>query len=228
MIPWLQIDTTPVPGAEVELRLMRRGDEFSMMLGQNELMNSRLSGSEAALATLACKRIELVRRPHLLIGGLGMGFTLRAALAVLGSDARIVVAELVPAVIAWARGPMAGIFGDSLSDPRASIREADVVDVVRSHRSAFDAILLDVDNGPEALIRKANDALYDLKGLKAIHRALRPRGVLAIWSSGPNAAFSKRLRDAGFDVNEVAIRATAKRSGARHVIWFAAKPGGAG
>ena len=228
MIPWLQIDTTPVPGAEVELRLMRRGDEFSMMLGQNEMMNSRLSGSEAALATLACKRIELVRRPHLLIGGLGMGFTLRAALAVLGSDARIVVAELVPAVIAWARGPMAGIFGDSLSDPRASIREADVVDVVRSHRSAFDAILLDVDNGPEALIRKANDALYDLKGLKAIHRALRPRGVLAIWSSGPNAAFSKRLRDAGFDVNEVAIRATAKRSGARHVIWFAARPGGAG
>src|SRR5580692_11101682 len=228
MIPWLQIDTTRVPGAEVELRLMRRGDEFSMRLGQNELMNSRLSGSEAALATLACKRIELVRRPHLLIGGLGMGFTLRAALAVLGSDARIVVAELVPAVIAWARGPMAGIFGDSLSDPRASIREADVVDVVRSHRSAFDAILLDVDNGPEALIRKANDALYDLKGLKAIHRALRPRGVLAIWSSGPNAAFSKRLRDAGFDVNEVAIRATAKRSGARHVIWFAARPGGAG
>jgi spermidine synthase len=228
MIPWLQIDTTPVPGAEVELRLMRRGDEFSMMLGQNELMNSRLSGSEAALATLACKRIELVERPHLLIGGLGMGFTLRAALAVLGSDARIVVAELVPAVIAWARGPMAGIFGDSLSDPRASIREADVVDLVQSHRSAFDAILLDVDNGPEALIRKANDALYDLKGLKAIYRALRPRGVLAIWSSGPNAAFSKRLRDAGFDVTEVAIRATAKRSGARHVIWFAARPGGAG
>jgi spermidine synthase len=228
MIPWLQIDTTPVPGAEVELRLMRRGDEFSMMLGQNELMNSRLSGSEAALATLACKRIELVKRPHLLIGGLGMGFTLRAALAVLGSDARIVVAELVPAVIAWARGPMAGIFGDSLSGPRASIREADVVDLVQSHRSAFDAILLDVDNGPEALIRKANDALYDLKGLRAIHRALRPRGVLAIWSSGPNAAFSKRLRDAGFDVNEVAIRATAKRSGARHVIWFATRPGGAG
>jgi spermidine synthase len=228
MIPWSQIDTTPVPGAEVELRLMRRGDEFSMMLGQNALMNSRLSGSEQALATLACKRIEAVKRPHLLIGGLGMGFTLRAALAVLGSDARIVVAELVPAVIAWARGPMAGIFGDSLSDPRASIREADVVDLVRSHRSAFDAILLDVDNGPEALIRKANDALYDRKGLQAIHRALRPRGVLAIWSSGPNPSFSGRLGDAGFDVNEVAIRATARRSGARHMIWFAARPGSAG
>jgi spermidine synthase len=227
MIPWVQIDTARVPGADVELRLMRRGDDFSMMLGQNELMNSRLSGSEEALATLACRRIEAVKRPHLLIGGLGMGFTLRAALAVLGAEARIMVAELVPAVIAWARGPMAGIFGDSLSDPRASIRSADVVDVIQSHPSSFDAILLDVDNGPEGLIRKANDALYNLKGLKAIRRALRPNGVLAVWSSGPNPAFSKRLRDAGFDVNEIGVRATAKRSGAHHVIWFATKPAGA-
>ena len=223
MIPWLQIDTARVPGADVELRLMRRGDEFSMKLGQNELMNSRLSGSEEALATLACRRLEAVKAPHLLIGGLGMGFTLRAALAVLGPEARILVAELVPAVIAWAKGPMADIFGGSLTDPRASIREADVVEVIQSHASAFDAILLDVDNGPEGLIRRANDALYDLKGLKAIHRALRPKGVLAVWSSGPNASFSKRLRDAGFAVNEVAVRATTKRSGARHVIWFATK-----
>jgi len=224
MIPWLQVDTARVPGADVQLRLMQRGAEFSMMLGQNELMSSRLSGSEEALATLACRRIEAVNNPHLLIGGLGMGFTLRAALAVLGSDARIMVAELVPAVIAWARGPMADIFGDSLDDPRASIREADVVDVIASHGPAFDAILLDVDNGPEGLIRKANDALYDLKGLKAIRRALRPGGVLAVWSSGPNPQFSKRLRAVGFDVNEVAVRATTKRSGARHVIWFATKP----
>jgi spermidine synthase len=224
MIPWLQLDTARVPGADVQLRLMQRGAEFSMRLGQNELMSSRLSGSEEALATLACRRIEAVKSPHLLIGGLGMGFTLRAALAVLGSDARIMVVELVPAVIAWARGPMADIFGDSLDDPRASIREADVVDVIRSHDSAFDAILLDVDNGPEGLIRKANDALYDLKGLKAIRGALRPGGVLAVWSSGPNPLFSKRLRAAGFDVNEVAVRATTKRSGARHVIWFATKP----
>jgi spermidine synthase len=223
MIPWLQIDRARVPGADVELRLMRRGTEFSMMLGQNELMNSRLSGSEEALATLACKRIGAVKRPHLLIGGLGMGFTLRAALAVLGSGARITVAELVPAVIDWARGPMAEIFGDSLDDPRARILSADVADVIQSHPAAFDAILLDVDNGPEGLIRKANDALYDSKGLKAIRRALRPGGVLAVWSSGPHPRFSRRLRDAGFDVNEVGVRATAKRSGARHVIWFAAK-----
>src|SRR6266567_5355331 len=147
MIPWQQIDTARVPGASIELRLMRRGAEFSMMLGQNELMNSRLSGSEQALATLTCKRIEAVKRPHLLIGGLGMGFTLRAALAVLGSEARIVVAELVPAVIAWARGPMAEIFGDSLDDPRVSILETDVSEIIRSRESKFDAILLDVDNG---------------------------------------------------------------------------------
>jgi len=224
MIPWRQIDTTQVPGADVELRLMRRGAEFSMMLGQNELMNSRLSGSEEALATLTCRRIDSVKRPHLLIGGLGMGFTLRAALAVLDGQARITVAELVPAVIAWARGPMANIFGDSLTDPRADIRVADVVEIIKASPSAFDAILLDVDNGPEALIRKANDRLYDIDGLQSIRRALRPDGILAVWSSGPNPAFSKRLGATDFEVNEVGLRATTKRSGAHHVIWFATKP----
>jgi spermidine synthase len=223
MIPWMQIDTTRVPGADVELRLMRRGTEFSMMLGQNELMNSRLSGSEEALATLTAKKIETVERPHVLVGGLGMGFTLRAALAVLGPDARITVAELVPAVIAWARGPMADIFGSSMNDPRADIREADVLDLIKASRSAFDAILLDVDNGPEALIREANNALYDSGGLRSIRRALRPGGVLAVWSSGPNVAFSKRLRTADFEVKEVGVRATTKRSGAHHVIWFATR-----
>ena len=223
MIPWKQIDSTRVPGSDVELRLMQRGAEFSMKLGQNELMNSRLSGSEEALATLTCRRLEAVKAPHLLIGGLGMGFTLRAALAVLGPKARITVAELVPAVIAWAKGPMAEIFGDSLDDPRAKILGADVIEVIAAKPAAFDAILLDVDNGPEGLIRKANDALYDLGGLTAIRRALRPGGVLAVWSSGPHPAFTRRLRDAGFDVHEVSVRATTKRSGARHLIWFATK-----
>jgi spermidine synthase len=223
MIPWVKLDTARVPGADGELRLMRRGTEFSIMLGSNELMNSRLSGSEAALATLACKKIETVRRPHLLIGGLGMGFTLRAALAVLGSNARIDVVELVPAVVAWARGPMAEIFGGCLDDPRVRIGEEDVLNAIRAHKGAFDAILLDVDNGPEGLTRKGNDALYDLKGLKSARDALRPAGVLAVWSSGPNAAFSKRLRSAGFDVNEVTVRATGKGGGARHVIWIATR-----
>jgi spermidine synthase len=223
MIPWVKLDTARVPGAEGELRLMRRGAEFSIMLGTNELMNSRLSGSEAALATLACKKIETVKRPHLLIGGLGMGFTLRAALAVLGPDARIDVAELVPAVVAWARGPMAEIFGGCLDDPRVRVVETDVLAAIGAHKRAFDAILLDVDNGPEGLTRSGNDALYDLKGLGSAHAALRPDGVLAVWSSGPHAAFSKRLRSAGFDVNEVNVRATGKGGGARHVIWIAAR-----
>jgi spermidine synthase len=221
MIPWVKLDTARIPGTDGELRLMRRGAEFSIKLGTNELMNSRLSGSEAALATLAAKKIEKLARPVVLIGGLGMGFTLRAALAVLGAGARIVVAELVPAVVTWARGPMAEIFGDSLSDPRVDIRETDVTEIIRSRKSKFDAILLDVDNGPEGLTRKANDALYHLAGLNAAHAALRPGGVLAVWSSGPNAAFSKRLRAAGFDVNEVAVRATGRGGGARHVIWIA-------
>jgi spermidine synthase len=223
MIPWVKIDTARIPGSRGELRLMRRGAEFSIMLGTNELMNSRLSGSEAALATLAAKRIEAVKTPHVLIGGLGMGFTLRAALGVFGSKAQVTVAELVPAVVAWARGPMAEIFGGSLDDPRVEIREVDVAEVIERHPLTFDAILLDVDNGPEGLTRKANDALYDVAGLKRAHTALRRGGVLAVWSSGPNSKFSKRFREAGFAVNEVAVRATGKGGGARHVIWIATK-----
>jgi len=202
---------------------MQRGSEFSMKLGANELMNSRLSGSEQALATLACRKIASVRRPHLLIGGLGMGFTLRAALAVLGAEARITVAELVPSVIAWARGPMAELFAGSLDDPRARILTADVGEVIRRSSEAFDAILLDVDNGPEGLIRPANDALYEVSGLQAARRALQPKGVLAVWSSGPHPGFSRRLRDAGFEVDEVTVRATFRGGGARHLIWFAVK-----
>jgi spermidine synthase len=223
MIPRILIDTAKVPGGDGELRLMKRGDAFSIMLGQNELMSSRLSGSEEALANLACKVIAAIEHPRVLIGGLGMGFTLRAALASLGPNARIVVAELMPAVVKWAEGPMAAIFRGSLDDPRVSVRVADVGDLIRSGSSAFDAILLDVDNGPEALTRDANDALYGLKGLRAARAALRPGGVLAVWSSGPDASFAKRLRTGGFDVAEHKIRAGARR-GARHVIWVATRP----
>jgi spermidine synthase len=223
MIPWSVLDTAQVPGGGGELRLKQRGAEFSIMLDHNELMNSRLSGSEEALATIACEKIRRRKTPRILIGGLGMGFTLRAALVALGPDARIVVAELVPAVVAWARGPMAEVFGTSLTDPRVSIREADVGEVIRSDAAAFDAILLDVDNGPEGLTRKANDALYDLKGLGGARAALRPGGVLAVWSSGPNPKFTWRLRKAGFEVEEVRARANGSRGGARHVIWIATR-----
>jgi spermidine synthase len=223
MIPWVLLDTAQMPDGGGELRLMRRGSEFSIRLGQNELMNSRRSGSEEALATIACERIQSRNAPRILIGGLGMGFTLRAALVTLGSDARIVVAELVPAVLRWAQGSMAEVFGNCLTDPRVSIQETDVRHLIRSDPSAHDAILLDVDNGPAGLTRKANDALYDLHGLSAAHAALRPGGVLAVWSSGPDANFTRRLRKAGFDVNERRVRANGSRGGARHVIWIATR-----
>lgn len=226
MIPWSLLDTAKVPDGFGELRLMRRGEEFSIMSGAIELMNSRLSGSEKALAALACARLRPVARPRLLIGGLGMGFTLRAALAETGPQAQIVVAELVPAVVAWARGPMAGIFGTSLTDPRVSLFEGDVGDLIRAGGAAYDAILLDVDNGPGGLTRAANDGLYDANGLRAARAALRPGGILAVWSSGPDRDFTARLRRAGFTVEEARVRANGKGGGARHVIWIAAKAAG--
>ena len=223
MIPWKLIDTADVPGGGEPLRLMQRGKEFTIKLGQNELMSSRLYGSEEALATLSCARLKARPDPHLLIGGLGMGFTLRAALKVLGPQARITVAELVPAVIAWARGPMAELSGESLLDPRVDIREADVARLIAGGRGTYDAILLDVDNGPQGLTRQSNDALYDSSGLRTAFAALRPGGVLAVWSSHPDDRFAPRLRKAGFDTEEIKIRATGG-GGARHVIWIATRP----
>jgi len=224
VIPWSLIDTAPVPGGTGELRLMRRGSEFAIKLGQNELMNSRLSGSEESLATIACEKIRNRKAPSILIGGLGMGFTLRAALASLGPEARITVAELVPAVLAWAQGPMAEIFGNSLTDPRVSLHQADVGEVIRSKGATFDAILLDVDNGPEGLTRESNNVLYGIKGLSATYAALNPGGVLAVWSSGPNRKFSARLPIAGFAVDERRVRANGSGGGAWHVIWIATRP----
>jgi spermidine synthase len=220
--PWLLLDTAHVPGGG-ELRLLRRGSEFSIRMDHNELMSSRVSGSEQALASMTCGMIRARKPPTMLIGGLGMGFTLRAALADLGPEAEVVVAELVPAVVAWARGPMAHIFGNSLTDPRVSIHEVDVGQLIRSGRSQFDAIVLDVDNGPEGLTRKTNDGLYDANGLNAARAALRPGGILAVWSSSPNPKFAQRLGRAGFSVDERPSRANGSRGGARHVIWIATR-----
>jgi spermidine synthase len=223
VIPWILLDSAPVPGGSNTLRLLRRGAEFSIRLGRDELMNSRLSGSEETLATRACERISARKAPRLLIGGLGMGFTLRAALASLGPDARVTVAELVPAVVKWARGPMAEVFGDSLADPRVSIHENDVGQLIRSGPAMFDAILLDVDNGPEGLTRDSNDVLYDLQGLRAAGMALRSGGVLAVWAARPDPKFTQRLRTAGFDADEVRVRANKSRAGAKHTIWIATR-----
>jgi len=220
MIRWEQLDVTRVPGGG-ELKLMRRGTEYSIMSGAIELMNSRLSGSEEALATLTWEALGGKPAPRMLIGGLGMGFTLRAALAVLPPKAALVVAELAPAVIAWARGPLAGLFEGALEDPRVQVREGDVAEAIAAARGAYDAILLDVDNGPGGLNREANDGLYSAAGLAAARAALAPGGVLAVWSAAPDAPFVNRLRKAGFAVEEKRVRATRSGRGARHVIWLA-------
>jgi len=223
MRPRLLIDSAEVPGGG-ELRLYQRDSDFSIMLGATELMNSRMSGSEEALATLTCAPLAQAARPTVLIGGLGMGFTLRAALALLPSSARVTVVELVPAVIDWARGPMAAFHGESLVDPRVEIVAADVADLIRHAGGGYDAILLDVDNGPDGLTREANDRLYDARGLGSAKAALRPGGVLAVWSSAPDQVFSNRLRRAGFSVEERVVRARGGASGGkggRHVIWLA-------
>jgi spermidine synthase len=222
MLPLIRLDAVKLDDGQ-ELRLMQRGSEFSIMLGSNELMNSRLSGSEEALANLACERLAGRSKPHMLIGGLGMGFTLRAALAALGKDARVTVAELVPSVIDWAKGPMADVFKGCLEDPRTTIHQGDVSAVIREAKASFDAILLDVDNGPDGLTRKGNDALYSAQGLSAANRALTPGGIFSVWSSAPDPAFTRRLKQAGFATTEVPTRANGKRGGARHMIWVAVK-----
>ncbi|WP_369061641.1 spermidine synthase [Caulobacter sp. 73W] len=224
MIPWKHLDTAIVPDQGGELRLMQRGHEFSIMAGAIELMNSRLSGSEEALATLTCERLAGRAKPTILIGGLGMGFTLRAALQAWGADAKITVAELVPSVVAWARGPLAGVFDGCLDDPRVSIHVGDVGAPIHDGKGAWDAILLDVDNGPDGLTREANDSLYSPAGLDAARTALRPGGVLAVWSSAPDDAFTRRLKRAGFQVEEARVRASRTGRGAKHMIWLAKRP----
>ena len=204
---------------------MRRGHEFSIKLGVAELMTSRLYASEEALATLAAEKLKGRTKPRVLIGGLGMGFTLRAALRAFGPNAEIVVAELVPAVVRWARGPMAELFGGSLDDRRVELIEADVAALIRRAKPLYDAILLDVDNGPEGMTQSANDHLYSMRGLAAARAALSPGGVLAVWSQGPDRAFAKRFEKAGFLVEDRKVRARGVHGGSRHVIWLGVTKG---
>lgn len=193
------------------------------MSGPIELMNSRMSNSEKVLASATCERLAGRKGVRMLIGGLDMGFTLRAALAELPADAQVVTAELVPEVVAWARGPMAHIFDGSLEDPRVTIEEADVGRLIAQAAGAYDAILLDVDNGPGGLSREENDSLYSVEGLRAAAKALASGGLLAVWSSGPSDAFARRLRTTGYKVEEIRVHAHRKGKGARHIIWIATK-----
>jgi spermidine synthase len=218
MNPWIHLDSAQIPGGG-ELKLMQRGGDYSILSAGLELMNSRLYGSEVALADLAVAKLPATKAPRILIGGLGMGFTLRAALAAAPKDARIVVAELVPEVIAWAGSHLAPLYGDSLADPRARIVRTDVADLIRNANPPYDAILMDVDNGPDALNREANDSHYTVAGLALTRRAVKHGGVLAVWSAGPDPAFAGRMRRAGFAVDEHRVGASPSGKGPRHIIW---------
>ena len=223
MIPWQRIDSAAVPGSGEMLHLYKRGDEFSIRGDGFELMNSRMHGSEGALARLACQRIGKRSQPRLMIGGLGMGFTLAAALKQLPADARVTVAELVPAVVAWNRGPLSHLAGHPLADARVTVREVDAAVVMRPPQADFDAIILDVDNGPDGLTRPENERLYGARGLRTAFQALSKGGVLAVWSAAPDRAFTQRLHQAGFRVEEKHVAARSRRKGGRHVIWLAVR-----
>ena len=220
MVPWQLLDSAQVPGENKWLRLYRRGGEFSLRVEGSELMNSRAHGSEDAMASLACARIASLASPQVLIGGLGMGYTLAAALNRLGAASRVVVAEIVPAVVAWNRGPLAALAGYPLADGRVSVREVDVAHILRTEPRSYDAILLDVDNGPRGLTLKRNDWLYSRTGLEAILSAMRPAGVTALWSASPNQAFFRRLREVGFAVDEQRVPARGHGASGYHTIWI--------
>jgi spermidine synthase len=222
MKPRTLLAAAVIPDTTVEMRLYQSGDVFSIKVpGRGDLMNSRMTGSEKDLARLAFESIGERESPRVLIGGLGMGFTLAAALAMIGPSAEIVVAELVPEVVTWNRTLIGALAGQPLADPRSKIYVGDVGDLIRGEAGGFDAILLDVDNGPEALVRPANDWLYSRAGLQAARAALRPGGVLAVWSASPDRIFTKDLKQAGFDVREHIVHPHRAGKGPRHQIWIA-------
>ncbi|WP_397588857.1 spermidine synthase [Sandarakinorhabdus limnophila] len=222
MIPRELIGEAEVPGGP-PLRLFRRGSDFMIVLERNELMSTRMHGSEVALGTMACDRLAGHKAPHLLIGGYGMGYTLRAVLGQLGPGAHVTLVELVPGIIDWARGPMAAVTAGCLDDPRVTLTMGDVGASMAHSNAQYDAILLDVDNGPEGLTRAANDGLYSPQGLANAKQALRPGGILAVWSAAPDTAFGRQLERGGFSVETVKVRARETGKGATHIIWFATK-----
>lgn len=222
MKPTVLVASAKTPDGVLELRLYEHDGDYSIRSGNVELMNSRMHGSEDALAQIACEEIQNDPSPRVLIGGLGMGFTLRAALDNLPANAKIIVAELIPEVVKWNREILSDLAKNPLADKRVKIQEEDVVDLIRSGRNGYNAILLDVDNGPRKVFQSGNERLYNVKGLYNAYAALRPGGVLAIWSSGPDVFFTRRLRDVGFGVEEIKVRGRAgNKGGAHHLIWLA-------
>ena len=222
MVSWELLDSAPVPGGNEGLRLYKRGDEFSIRLDRCELMNSRVHGSEDALAELAFAKIAACSRPCVLIGGLGMGYTVAAALCRLPADGKLVVAELVPAVVKWNRGLLANLAGRPLESERVEVREVDIAEILRAKRATYDAILLDVDNGPQGLTRKSNNWLYSRAGLDAALKTLRPGGVLAVWSAGPDRAFASACTRPALRSRKSRC-GRGPRKGTRQTIWLAVR-----
>lgn len=224
MIAWETMGRAGIPGQKEDIILQKRGAEFSIRIAGTELMNSRVHGSEDELARLTCQRIGNKPGLNILIGGLGMGFTLAAALEHTGAGARITVSELIPAVIQWNREFLGHLAKNPLDDPRVDVKPEDVAKTIRDRTSFWDAVLLDVDNGPEALTHKGNCQLYNRSGLKASFAALRPGGILSIWSAGDDEDFTLRLKQCGFLTEKKTVRARNSQKGGRHVLWLAQKP----
>lgn len=220
MLAWETIDRAAAPDG-TPLVLARRGDEWVVRSGGHVLMSSRTHGSEDALAALALERAA--RRRTVLVGGLGLGFTLRAALDRLPEDARAVVVELVPALVEWNRGPVAHLAGRPLDDPRVRLQLGDVRGRIAEADGAYDAILLDVDNGPAPLVQGANRGLYEVKALRACHAALAPGGVLAVWSADRDDRFRDRLERAGFVAEARTAAARGPEGGRHHVVFLGQK-----
>jgi len=217
------LDETITPNG-ADLKLVRRDSEYIILANGKSLMSSRMHGSEEALATFGCRRARALEQPSVLVGGLGMGFTLRATLDVLPLDAMVVVAELVPAVVEWNRGPLGPLAGHPLKDKRVRVHVGDVAVALRSCPGQFDAVLLDVDNGPAAFTASENAGLYDDRGLALARAALKMGGVLAVWSARENRRFEQRLRYGGFAVEVERVRGRLKKGGPRHVIFLGHKP----
>jgi spermidine synthase len=218
MKPWKVIDRAPAPGGG-ELVLHQRGEEFAIRVNGRELMSSRQHGSEEKMAEVACEGLG-AKRPRVLVGGLGLGYTVRATLERLPPDAEVVVSELVPAVVAWNRGVLAPLAGRPLEDPRVKVETRDVGELLRQAQGHYDAVLLDVDNGPEALTQEENRWLYGERGLMAIRRALKPRGVVVVWSASPDKAFATRLKRVGFDTDVVETPARGRGGGPLHTLFI--------
>lgn len=224
LIPWVLLDVAPVPGGgDDKLRLYQRGTDFSIRIDQSELMNSREHYSEEVLAELACDHVRERKQARVLIGGLGMGFTLAAALPRLKKDASIVVSELIPEVVRWNQEELGGLTGHPLRDSRVAVYNEDVGAVMRRERDGFDAIMLDVDNGPEGFTRESNDALYGRKGITTAFNSLRAGGVLTVWSATPSKAFGEHLERQNFMVQTITTRSRNAEKGAYHTVWFAVR-----